>query len=110
MGGIGAANARELYPYAFTYRDYVIGAFNEDKPYDQFIVEQIAADLLPQKPDDNRTLVALGFLTVGRRHDAKVDDNVYDDRIDVMCRGLMGLTVGCSRCHDHKLEPVPPPD
>ncbi|NBV35620.1 MAG: DUF1549 domain-containing protein, partial [Proteobacteria bacterium] len=74
-------------------------------------MEQIAADLLPEtKPENNGNLAALGFLTLGRRTDRKVDDNVYDDRIDVISRGLLGLTVGCARCHDHKLEPIPTTD
>jgi hypothetical protein len=104
MGAI--FNNKAEYPFAFTYRDYVIRACNEDKPYNQFLLEQIAADLLPQDPADNRALAALGFLTVGRRHDGAVDDNVYDDRIDLLTRGLMGMTAGCARCHDHKLEPI----
>ncbi|MDB6032809.1 MAG: Protein of unknown function (DUF1553)/Protein of unknown function (DUF1549)/Planctomycete [Verrucomicrobiales bacterium] len=104
MGAI--FNNKAEYPFAFTYRDYVIRAFNEDKPYNQFLLEQIAADLLPQDPADNRALAALGFLTVGRRHDGAVDDNVFDDRIDLLTRGLMGVTAGCARCHDHKLEPI----
>ncbi len=94
------------YPHGFTYRDWVVRAFNQDMPYDRFVQEQLAADLLPQTAGDNRDLSALGFLTIGRRHDGQVDDNVFDDRIDVICRGLMGLTVACARCHDHKLEPV----
>jgi len=109
MGAI--FNGDDSYPFAFTYRDWVIKAFNEDKPYDRFVMEQIAADLLPEtKPENNANLAALGFLTLGRRTDRKVDDNVYDDRIDVISRGLLGLTVGCARCHDHKLEPIPTTD
>ena len=109
MGAI--FNGDDSYPFAFTYRDWVIKAFNEDKPYDRFLMEQIAADLLPEtKPEDNGSLAALGFLTLGRRTDRRVDDNVYDDRIDVISRGLLGLTVGCARCHDHKLEPIPTAD
>jgi hypothetical protein len=109
MGAIFSGD--DTYPFAFTYRDWVIRAFNDDMPYDRFILEQLAADLLPDfKPEDNRSLAALGFLTVGRRTDRKVDDNVYDDRIDVISRGLLGLSVGCARCHDHKLEPIPTKD
>ena len=109
MGAI--FNGDDSYPFAFTYRDWVIKAFHEDKPYDRFVMEQIAADLLPEtKPDNNGNLAALGFLTLGRRTDRRVDDNVYDDRIDVISRGLLGLTVGCARCHDHKLEPIPTTD
>jgi hypothetical protein len=93
------------YPFAYTYRDYVIRSFNEDKPYDRFVVEQIAADKLPQG-EDKSPLAALGFLTLGRRFSNNVHD-IIDDRIDVVTRGLMGLTVSCARCHDHKYDPVP---
>ena len=96
------------YPYAYTYRDYVITALNVDLGYDQFIVEQIAADQLP-RGGDNRPLAALGFLTVGRRF--LLDQNeIIDDRIDVVTRGLLGLTVTCARCHDHKFDPIPTED
>jgi hypothetical protein len=93
------------YPFAYCYRDYVIRAFNEDKPYDRFILEQIAADKLPMG-DDRSSLAALGFLTVGRRFLNNTPD-IIDDRIDVVSRGLMGLTVSCARCHDHKYDPIP---
>ncbi len=96
------------YPYSYTYRDYVIRAFNEDLPYDQFIKQQIAADLLPDT-GDKRSLAALGYLTVGRRFINNIHD-IIDDRIDVVCRGMMGLTVGCARCHDHKFDPIPSRD
>jgi hypothetical protein len=96
------------YPWAYTYRDYVVRSLNEDKPYDQFVVEQIAADLLPLG-DDKRALAALGFLTVGGRFMNNVQD-ILDDRIDVTTRGLMGLTVSCARCHDHKFDPIPTAD
>jgi hypothetical protein len=96
------------YPYAYTYRDYVIRSFNEDLPYDQFIKEQIAADLLPDT-GDKRSLAALGYLTLGRRFVNNIND-IIDDRIDVVCRGMMGLTVACARCHDHKFDPIPSRD
>ena len=96
------------YPFAWTYRDYVIGSFNADKPYDQFIREQIAADLLGLKADDP-TLAALGLLTVGPRFLRKQDEQI-NDRIDVVTRGIMGLTVACARCHDHKFDPIPTTD
>jgi hypothetical protein len=92
------------FPYAYAYRDYVIRSFNEDKPYDRFIVEQLAADKLPLG-DDKRPLAAMGFLTLGRRFLNNTHD-IIDDRIDVTTRGLMGLTVGCARCHDHKYDPI----
>ncbi|MFK7777967.1 MAG: PSD1 and planctomycete cytochrome C domain-containing protein [Gimesia sp.] len=96
------------YPYSYTYRDYVIRAFNEDLPYDRFIQEQIAADQLDRKGDD-RSLAALGFLTVGRRYRGNIHD-ITDDRIDLVSRGLLGLTASCARCHDHKFDPVPSKD
>ncbi len=100
------------YPYSFTYRDYVIDAFNADLPYDRFLVEQIAADRLPMAEGlakDTRPLAALGLLTVGRRF--LLDQNeIIDDRIDVVSRGLLGLTVTCARCHDHKFDPIPSDD
>jgi mono/diheme cytochrome c family protein len=96
------------YPYSYTYRDYVIRAFNEDLPYDQFILQQLAADRLPLG-DDKRPLAALGYLTLGRRFLNQTPD-IIDDRIDVTMRGLQGLTVGCARCHDHKFDPIPTRD
>jgi hypothetical protein len=96
------------YPYAYTYRDYVISAFNSDLPFDQFVREQLAADRLVNG-DDRRALAAMGFLTVGRRF--LLDQNeIIDDRIDVVCRGFLGLTVTCARCHDHKFDPIPTDD
>jgi hypothetical protein len=96
------------YPYAYTYRDYVIHAFNEDLPYDQFLLQQLAADRLPPGTDQ-RSLAALGFLTLGRRFLNNTHD-IIDDRIDVVSRGLLGLTVTCARCHDHKFDPIPTKD
>ncbi len=96
------------FPWAWTYRDYVIRAFNEDRPYDRFLLEQLAADRLPHG-GDNRPLAALGFLTLGARLMNNQHD-ILDDRIDVVTRGLMGLTVGCARCHDHKYDPIPTRD
>ncbi len=92
------------FPYAYTYRDYVVEAFNGDKPYDRFVVEQIAADQL--QLDDKKALAAMGFLTLGRRFLNNVHD-IADDRIDVVTRGFLGLTVVCARCHDHKFDPIP---
>ncbi len=94
------------YPHAWTYRDYVIQSFNEDKPYDQFILEQLAADQLPG--EDPARLAALGFLTVGQRF-RSVND-VINDRIDAVTKGFLGLTVSCARCHDHMFDPVPTED
>src|SRR6185503_7347905 len=91
------------YAHAHTYRDWVVRAFNEDLPYDQFLIRQIAADRLVE--EDRRSLAALGFLTVGRRFKNIIHD-IIDDRIDVVARTTMGLTVGCARCHDHKFDPI----
>lgn len=92
--------------FAWTYRDWVVKALQEDMPYDRFIQEQLAADLLhPKGKDGQENLAALGFLTVGRRFLNNQHD-ILDDRIDVVTRGLLGLTVACARCHDHKSEPI----
>ena len=96
------------YPWAYTYRDWVVRSLNEDLPYDQFLIQQIAADRLPLG-EDKRALAALGFLTVGSRFMNNRQD-MLDDRIDVVTRGLMGLTVSCARCHDHKFDPIPTAD
>lgn len=96
------------YPWAYTYRDYVIRAFNQDLPFNQFTIEQLAADLLPPNDTDNRSLAALGFLTVGRKFNNQHDD--IDDKIDAVTRGFLGLTVACARCHDHKYDAIPTED
>ena len=93
------------YPDAFKYREFVIRAFNSDLPYDQFLKLQIAADQYPAGNTDPDTLAAMGFFTLGRRFiNSQVE--IIDDRIDVMTRGMMGLTVTCARCHDHKYDPI----
>ncbi|MBC8354485.1 MAG: PSD1 domain-containing protein [Planctomycetes bacterium] len=96
------------FPFAFTYRDYVVAAFNDGKPIDQFIREQFAADLMELSPDAPE-LAALGFLTVGP-HAQRNPTEAIDDWIDVTTRGLMGVTAACARCHDHKYEPIPTTD
>ena len=93
------------FPFAWTYRDYVIRSFNEDKPFDRFSIEQLAADKL-DLGDDKRSLAAMGYLTLGRRFLNNTHD-IIDDRIDVVTRGMMGITVTCARCHDHKFDPIP---
>ncbi|MFP6576377.1 MAG: DUF1549 domain-containing protein, partial [Pirellulaceae bacterium] len=95
-------------PFAYTYRDYVIRAFNDDKPFDNFVREQLAADQM-QLADDSPNLAAMGLLTLGRMFDRNPHD-VIDDRIDVVTRGFLGLTVSCARCHDHKFDPLPTAD
>jgi mono/diheme cytochrome c family protein len=90
------------YAYAWSYREWVFNAINTDMPYDQFVLNQIAADKIPNNRKEN--LAALGFLTVGQRFPSK--DDIINDRIDVVGRGFLGLTLACARCHDHKFDPV----
>ena len=99
------------YAYSYTYRDWVISALNADLPYDQFLIYQIAADRLVGSASADPTtgvehLAAMGFLTLGRRFLNNQPD-IIDDRLDVLTRGTMGLTVACARCHDHKYDPIP---
>jgi len=111
------------FPFAWTYRDYVINAFNADKPYNQFVTEQLAADILlknqiakarakdknAEPPSDESALAALGFLTLGPQFEGRMDD-IVGDRIDVTTKAFLGLTVACARCHDHKFDPIPTKD
>lgn len=104
----GYVYAREerFWVHAWNYRDWVVNALNEDLPYDRFLLLQIAADQAATNPADK---AAMGFLTIGRRF-IGVSRDIIDDRIDVVSRGTMGLTVGCARCHDHKYDPIPTRD
>ncbi|HEX8521248.1 MAG TPA: PSD1 and planctomycete cytochrome C domain-containing protein [Tepidisphaeraceae bacterium] len=121
------------YPFSYTYRDWVVKALNEDLPYDQFLIYQMAADRIAPATQPVATaatapatapavkgartrdsaaradLAAMGFLTLGRRFLNNQPD-IIDDRIDVVCRGTMALTVSCARCHDHKYDPIPTAD
>ena len=93
------------YKGAFAYRDWVINSFNSDLPYDKFVVDQIAAD----QTGDATCAAATGFLTLGRRY-LNSQPDIINDRIDVVTRGLLGMTVACARCHDHKYDPIPAAD
>ncbi|MBI4662172.1 MAG: PSD1 domain-containing protein, partial [Verrucomicrobia bacterium] len=95
-----------LYPQGFRYRDWLVRSLNSDMPYDDFIREQIAADLL-EGPNPLERLPALGFFALGPVYygDSKMFDQL-DDRIDTLTRGFLGLTVACARCHDHKYDPI----
>ena len=95
------------FAFAYTYRDWVIQALNQDMPYDMFIRKQLAADRM--EAGDPADLAALGFITLGRNV-PKGEHDMIDDRIDVVTRGLLGLTVTCARCHDHKYDPIPTRD
>ncbi|MSU44272.1 MAG: DUF1553 domain-containing protein [Pedosphaera sp.] len=99
---VGAGEDRR-WPFAYTYRDWVINALNADLPYDRFVTLQLAADQTPDaRPADQ---AALGFLTLGRWFTGNLTD-VIDDQIDVVTRGLLGVSVQCARCHDHKFDPI----
>src|SRR5579859_149233 len=106
------------YPYAWRYRDYVIDAFNRDLPYDQFMIEQLAGDLLPAAKAgevNRRGIVATGFLAIGLKLLAEQDKpkmvyDMVDEQLDTTTRAFMGLTVACARCHDHKFDPIPTRD
>ena len=100
--GANAGQAEFRYAYAYSYRDWVINALNEDMPYNRFVINQLAADKVPDNPREN--LAALGFLTVGQRFRNK--DDIINDRIDAVGRGFLGLTIACARCHDHKFDPI----
>ena len=94
---------------AWRYRDYVVRAFNADKPFDQFLREQIAGDLLPGSTPDQ--LTATGFLMLGPKAVADLDKaklaaDIVDEQLDTLSRAFMGLTVSCARCHDHKFDPI----
>ncbi|MDG1895615.1 MAG: PSD1 and planctomycete cytochrome C domain-containing protein [Fuerstiella sp.] len=105
---IVGSNKSLFYPNAYRYRDWVINAFNKDLPYDRFLDLQIAADVIEEGSAEN--LVALGFIGLGpkyyRRNDPEVMADEWEDRVDVVSRGLQGLTVACARCHDHKYDPI----
>ena len=98
---------------AWRYRDYVVESFNKNVPYNQFISEQIAGDLLPYKSDSEKHahLIATGYLTLGPKVLAEVDKqkmemDIIDEQIDTMGKTFLGLTLGCARCHDHKFDPI----
>ena len=103
-----------MFKNAWRYRDYVIGAWNKDKPFDQFVREQLAGDLLPADSDHQRAeqLTATGMLALGPTNYEQQDKeflrmDVIDEQIDTIGRALLGMTLGCARCHDHKFDPVP---
>ena len=105
------------YPHAWRYRDYVIDSFNEDKPFNRFLVEQIAGDMLPVKSDEqwSENLVATTFLAIGpktlsEQNGRQFDADLADEQIDVTTRVFLGTSVACARCHDHKFDPIPQTD
>jgi len=102
------------YPHAWRYRDYVIDSFNSDKPYNQFIREQLAGDLMPARDDPHRAelMTATGFLALGpkshnERSRMQFAVDMVDEQIETLSRSMLGLTIACARCHDHKFDPIP---
>ena len=104
---------------AWRYRDYVVNAFNADKPYDQFLIEQIAGDLQVKDSHENarrrELFIATGFLSLGPKvlaepDKVKMEMDIIDEQIDTLGKALLGLTLGCARCHDHKFDPIPTAD
>jgi mono/diheme cytochrome c family protein len=98
-----------LYPQGFRYRDWVVKALNADMPYDRFLTEQIAGDLLDGPGRESR-LAALGFFALGPVYYGNAIADERDDRVDTLSRGFLALTVSCARCHDHKFDPIPTKD
>jgi cytochrome c553 len=94
-----------LFPFGYRYRDWVARAFNEDMPYDQFLIEQVAGDLIEGPQRDDR-LAATGFFALGPHYYGGAVYDELDDRVDTLTRGVLGLTVACARCHDHKFDPI----
>jgi len=113
-----AEATNQPYPYAWRYRDWIIEAINRDLPYDRFVKLQLAADLMPDAPrSDWRALGYLGAAPVYHKDQRLSADVIggfladdWDERIDAVTRGLLGMTVACARCHDHKFDPIPTKD
>ena len=101
-GGVPERGFDQRFPYAWGYRDWLIKALNDDMPYDQFILHQLAADQIATKPNPN--WAALAFITIGQS--SSNPDEIINERIDSVGRGFLGLTLACARCHDHKFDPV----
>ncbi|MGE3315083.1 MAG: PSD1 and planctomycete cytochrome C domain-containing protein [Planctomycetaceae bacterium] len=106
-----------LFPEAWRFRDYVVQSFNDDKPFDRFLTEQIAGDLLPFASEEQQAemLIATGFLVLGPHNYEEQDKSalemdVVDEQLDTLGRTVLGMTLGCARCHDHKFDPVPTRD
>ena len=116
----GESTGREVnltFSDAWRYRDYVIDSFNDDKPYDRFVQEQIAGDLLPVNTDEqwSENLIATGFLAMGPKTLAEQNGRQFrldliDEQVDVSSRAVLGISVACARCHDHKFDPIPQAD
>lgn len=107
------ADENHTYPEAWRYRDYVVSAYNDDKPYDQMVLQQLAGDLMPAETESERreNLTATGFLVLGPKMLAEQDKeklvaDIVDEQLDTVGKVFLGLTLGCARCHDHKFDPI----
>jgi hypothetical protein len=106
-----------IFPEAWRYRDYVIDSFRSDRPFDRFLMEQVAGDLMPAETleDRRRQLVATTFLALGNTNleeqdKRQLDMDVVDEQLDTLGKAFLGQTIGCARCHDHKFDPIPTRD
>ncbi|MDF1845300.1 MAG: DUF1549 domain-containing protein [Rubripirellula sp.] len=118
-GDSNGGDENHLYPYAWRYRDYVISSFNDDLPFDQFVNEQIAGDLIDAQSTHGRRrndrLTATGFLALGtkilaERDEIKKQADMVDEQIDTLGKAFLAFSLGCARCHDHKFDPIPTRD
>ena len=114
-GDSNGSDENHAYPLAWRYRNYVIDSFNDDIGFDQFVREQLAGDLLPDSDRFNEAVVATGFLAIGTKVLAEQDPvkkqaDMVDEQIDTIGKALLGLTISCARCHDHKFDPIPTTD
>lgn len=112
FGESNGGTKNTVWPDAWRYRDYVIDSFNKDKPFNQFVREQLARDLLPANTEQKRKeqLVATAFLAMGSKPAAVPRMEIIGEQLDVMGRAFLGISIGCARCHDHKFDPVPTSD
>lgn len=106
-----------VYPHAWRYRDWVVDAVNADMPYDEFLTKQIAGDLIDAEDEDERAwnLIATGYLAIGPKSHQARDGRQFrldliDEQVDAVSQGMLGLTLSCARCHDHKFDPIPTED
>ena len=114
-GDSNGSDENHAYPLAWRYRNYVIDAFNDDIPFDQFVREQLAGDLLDNDARKHEAITATGFLAIGtkilaEKDSAKKQADIVDEQINTIGKSLLGFTVACARCHDHKFDPIPTKD
>ncbi|HAD59934.1 MAG TPA: hypothetical protein DCG12_11875 [Planctomycetaceae bacterium] len=114
-GDSNGSDENHAYPLAWHYRNYIIDALNDDLPFDQFVREQLAGDLLTDKEKRPTSVTGTGFLAIGtkilaERDPVKKQADIVDEQIDTIGKALLGFTISCARCHDHKFDPIPTAD